>query len=227
MIDPVEVLRHHPYFTDVSAAALEAVGRRTIVHRYERNTLLFVEGEPPPGLYLVAEGSVRLFKASPQGREQDLFHAQPGETFNNAAAFDGAPTFANAQVVEPAVLLLIPRAALQELVRQYPELGLAAARVLASRLREVAHLAGDLSLRQTLARLAGVLLRLSDGATTFTLPVHRELAATIGTVREVVTRGLRECEQRGVLALGPRRSVTILDRAALERLSGPSWPGVV
>jgi CRP-like cAMP-binding protein len=226
MLDPLAVLAEHPYFAPLGPDALRDVGQRALVRRYEKDALVYLEGEPATGLYLVASGAVRVFKASVEGREQDLFRVTKGGAFNSAPAFDGGPTYANAQATEPSVILLVPREALLELMHRHPEIGRSVAAVLAARLREVAHLAADLSLRGTASRLAGILLRLSDGEPVLTLPTHRDLATMAGTVREVVTRTLRHLESGGVLRLGPRRTITILDRPALERLSGPRWPGV-
>jgi CRP/FNR family transcriptional regulator len=218
-VDPLETLGRHPYFAAMPLPILKAVATRVIVRAYERGSLVYLEGEPSPGLYLVASGGVRVFKASDDGKEQDLHHIGPGQSFGDAAAFDGKSTIASAQAMEPSVVLLIPREALFELVREYPEIGVAVIGVLAARLREVSGLAGDLALRRLTARVAGVVLRLADMQPVVTLPTRHELAAMVGSVREVATRALRHLEDAGLVRLEGRR-VRILDRAGLRQLSG-------
>jgi CRP/FNR family transcriptional regulator len=224
-VDPLEVLARHPFFADLGADALDAVARLAVIRVYEKNALVYVEGESAPGLYIVTAGRIRVFKTSEDGREQDLFHASASESINEASAFDGGPTIANAQATEPSVLLLMGREALGDVMRQYPQIGVAVLRVFGARLRALANLAGDLSLRDVVSRTAGVLLRLAGQAETVKVPTRTELAAMVGTVREVATRTLRQLESSGTIRLD-RGSVVIVDRARLEQLSGQRWPGL-
>ena len=222
MGDPLEILSRHPYFASLPEKVLAAVRRRVITRGYEKGTLIYAEGEPSQGLYLVGSGSVRIFKSSEDGREQDLHRIGPGQSFSDAAAFDGAPTVANAETVGSTLVHLIPRDSLRELMMRYPEIGLSVTQVLAQRVRELSTLAGELSLRHVVSRIAAMLLRLGVKNATVVLPTRHELAATVGTVREVVTRGLKHLERLGAIRLEPRRRVTLLDRAKLDRLAGGS-----
>src|SRR5262245_55643117 len=112
MVDLVDVVGQHPFFAGLDPDSLSAVTRRTIIRAYEKGSLVYLEGEPAPGLFVVASGQIRVFKMSPDGREQDLFHAGVSESINEASALDGQPTMANAQATEPSVVLLIGREAL-------------------------------------------------------------------------------------------------------------------
>ena len=219
MVDPLATLGRHPYFAGLPAHIVKVVATRVVVRAYERGALVYMEEEPSHGLYLVASGCIRVFKAADDGREQDLHHIGPGQSFSDAAAFDGNSTIANAQAMEPSVVLLIRREALLDLIREYPEIGVAVIGVLAARLREVSGLAGDLGLRRVTPRVAGVVLRLAGMEPVATLPARHELAAMIGTVREVASRALRHLEAAGLVRLEGRRA-RILDRAGLQRLSG-------
>ncbi len=131
---------------------------------------------------------------------------------------------ANAEAMERTVVLLIPRRALEALMLQYPEIGLSVTRVLAARVRELSALAGALSLRDVVSRIAGVLLRLPARDGVVVLPTRHELAAVVGTVREVVTRGLRHLQRRGAIRIGPGGRVRLVDRGTLERLAGAPPP---
>ena len=104
VVDPLEILSRHPYFAPLPEHVLAAVRRRVITRGYEKGTLIYAEGEPSQGLYLVGAGGVRIFKSSEDGREQDLHRITPGQSFSDAAAFDGAPTVANAQTTEPTLV---------------------------------------------------------------------------------------------------------------------------
>ena len=224
-VNPLEVLARHPFFAGLGADVLDAVTRRAVIRVYEKNALVYVEGEPAPGLYVVASGKVRVYKTSEDGREQDLFQASAGESINEASAFEAGPTIANAQVTEPSVLLLVSHEALADLMRQHPQIGMAVVRVFSARLRELASLAGDLSLRDVVARMAAVLLRLAGQNAVVRVPSRAELATMVGTVREVITRTLRHLESAGAIRL-ERGTVVILDRTRLEQLSGHRGPAV-
>ena len=78
-MDLPAVLAQHPYFVSLPPAALKAVESRVVARAYEKGGLVYLEGEPSQGLYLVASGSIRVFKASDDGREQDLHRLVPGQ----------------------------------------------------------------------------------------------------------------------------------------------------
>jgi CRP/FNR family transcriptional regulator len=223
-INPATALGRHPFFAGLDGDVLDAVGRRTVLRMYEKGAFVYVEGESVPGLFVVVSGTVRLFRTSEDGREQDLFHSSAGESLNDASAFDGKPTIATAQATEPTLVVLISADALTGLMRDYHQIAAAVVRVMAGRLRDLARLAGDLSLRRVVSRTAGVLLRLAGARAVADLPTRNELAAMVGTVREVATRTLRQLEEAGAIRL-EHRAATILDRGQLERLSGERWPG--
>jgi CRP/FNR family transcriptional regulator len=220
VVDPLAILSRHAYFTPLPATILAAVGRRVLTRTYAKGALVYAEGDASHGLYLVASGSVRVFKSSEAGKEQDLHHIGAGESFGDAAAFDGEPTIANAEAMEATVVLVVPRDALRDLMLKHPEIALSVTQVLASRVRDLSALAAELALRHVESRIARVLLRLPSSDGVVTLPARHELAAMVGTVREVATRGLRQLQQAGLIEVEPRRRVRIRDRRALEALTG-------
>ena len=71
-MDLLAILGQHPYFVSLPPAVLKAVASRVVTRAYEKGGLVYLESEPSQGLYLVASGSARVFKASDDGREQDL-----------------------------------------------------------------------------------------------------------------------------------------------------------
>ena len=220
MDDALMTISRHPYFAGLPASLLTAIRARVITRHYKKGALIYSEGEPSQGLYLTASGIVRIFKSSADGREQDLHHIVAGESFGDDAALDGVPTLANAEAVELAVVELVPQDAVRGIMVQHPEIGLSISRVLAGRVRELSALAGDLSLRHVVSRLAAGLLRMAETGTVSVLPTRHVLAAQIGTVREVAARGLRYLERLGAIRLEPRRRVTILDRLQLANIAG-------
>lgn len=222
MHDPGAIFARHPYFASLPAPTVTAIAARATARTYERGALVYAEGQVSPGLYLVASGTIRIFKASGQGKEQDLYHVGAGESFNDGPAFDGGTTLANAEALDPSLVLVVRTETLLDLMAEHPALGPAVARGLAARLREISTLAGDLSLRHLAARVAGLLLRrppAGPAGDVVTLPSRQHLAAMVGTVREVATRALRHLEDAGIIRLEPRGRVVIVDRVRLQRVS--------
>jgi CRP/FNR family transcriptional regulator len=138
--------------------------------------------------------------------------------------FDGGGYLASAVAVTPARLLMLPRAALLALCQQRPAVALALLQALARRVRHVATLAADLAFREVTERVARYLdamaradgRRLVPGATFELALTQEQLAARLGTVRELVARALAQLRKRRVIAQHGRR-VTILDPARLAR----------
>ncbi len=218
MSDSLAILGRHPYFAGLPPKILAAIRGRVITKRYKKGAVIYAEGEASPGLYLVESGTVRIYKGSADGREQDLHRVGAGQSFNDAAALDGASTVATAEAREPAVVQLVPRDALRDLILRHPEIGLSVSHVLAERVRELSALVGELSLQHVVSRLAAFVLRSADARSVVVLPTRQDLAGQIGTVREVAARGLRHLEQLGCIRIESGRRAIVLDRRMLDRL---------
>lgn len=226
MTDP-DLLSGIPYFRVLSARDRATVLARFRERRFRKGTALFTEGEPCDGLWVVAEGRVKVFRVSAGGREQVLHVEGPGATLGEVPLFDGAGYVASAAAVAPARLLWLPRRDLEALCRRHPEVALAIIATMARRVRAFAGLAGDLALRPVPARLALLLLEQARSAgrrtprgVEITLPGTREeIAARIGTVRELVSRSLASLAKQGLIAVRGRRCV-LPDVSGLEAVVG-------
>jgi len=174
-----------------------------------------VEGGPCAGLFIVKSGRVKITRLSLEGREQILHIAGPGESFNDVPVFDGGPNPATVQAMEESTLLVIARSTMQDFFGRYPQLVQAVVTVLAARCRQLVALIEDLSLHTVTARLAGLLL--DQAARPDALPLTRaQMAARLGTVREMISRSLRELEQAGFIQLD-RARIVIVDRDGLAQ----------
>jgi CRP/FNR family transcriptional regulator len=187
--------------------------------------MVILEGEPCEAIYFVKSGRVKVFKTSPEGREQVLRIMKTGDTFNEVPVFDGGPNPVSAAAVEPGDVIEFSREAVLELLRAYPAFGGAVVHVFASRLRHLIALVEDLSFRQVTARVARILLQSIDphegvgaGAGVRARVTQREIAEMAGTSREVVARALRALE--GARAIEVRRGqIHISDPTALRTVS--------
>ncbi len=189
-------------------------------HDAAAGQLLFIQEDPPRGMWFVESGAVRLYASDPDGREQTIQIARAGSSFNEVPFFDLGPEPATARVVEAAHLLELPISRRDEILLNVPELATAAAASFAFRLRQAIALVEDLSFRQVSGRVARVLLQAvaphpgvgagSGGR----LLTQREIAEMVGSSREVVARTLRQLERAGLLRL-ERGRIVLLDREGL------------
>lgn len=216
---PLELLRSISYLSGLDEATLKALARVAVRRRYDAGQMIFVEGEPCAGLFIVERGRVKIFKLSPGGREQILHIFGAGEGFNDVAVLDGGPNPVNVMALEPTSVLVIDRPSMVDLLERYPALSRAVIENLASRARHLVSLVEDLSLRTVVGRLAKLLLeQASEEVDLERFPqglTHAQMAARLGTVREVISRSLRRLEDEGIIKI-ERHRITILDREALE-----------
>jgi len=211
MASSADFLRSLPYFTALSAEDLRRVENEISERSFSKGEILFLEGEPGHGLYVVKSGRVRIFKSSPQGREQVLFIAKQGDSFNDVPVFDGGPNPASASALEPSTVYVIPRESLLSIVADCPA-AQAIIKLFAARLRHLTTVVEDLSFRSVVSRLAKMLLDLAvaeGGPSPMPRLTQDEMAAIVGSVRDVIGRALRTLERTGAIKIEGQRILVI------------------
>jgi len=205
-----------PYLKELSVATLEALVTTASSHDYPAGTMIFSEGEPVAGLFLVEQGTVKICRFSKEGREQTLHFMQRGDTFNDVAALDGGPNPATAIAHTESTLWRITRADLRFVVERHPALAWALIESIAHRARYLVNLVHDLSLRNVKGRLARLLLEQAESAQWGTAPMltQEEMASRLGTVREMVGRALHNLSASGIIQFD-RHRIVILDAERL------------
>lgn len=211
----LQALRSQPYFKTLAEDELKKLERTLIERTYDKDEIVFLEGEPCQGLYIVREGMVKVYKLSSEGREQILAFSGAGRSFNEVAVFDGGPSPANVSASEPTTVWIVPRTAIINLIEQNPQVALAIIQNLGTRLRHLVGLVEDLSLRQVTARLAKLLLETASQQEH--VLTQQEMAARLGTVREMIGRSLRQLEARGFISIEHGR-IVIVDREGLAKI---------
>ncbi len=215
--DLVTFLKGLPYFQSLPAQGLAELARGARVRTYARRELVLLEGEPAQAACFVMSGQVRIYKLSPEGRQQVLARLGPGEPLNLVPLFDRQPNPASAEAANAVTVCVLPRAAFLDALRRYPSVAEATLADLAVRLRRLTALVEDLSFRTVRARLARFLLR--QAAEPQERLTQAEMAAELGTVRDVVARTLADLQAEGLIAL-VRHRIIIKDRERLEDLAG-------
>jgi CRP/FNR family transcriptional regulator len=218
-----EVLRRVPLFADLSDTEIKFLAERAVPRRYAAGELVFTEGDECPGLFVIDSGNVRIFKSSAGGREQVLAIEKPGNSIAELPVFDGGNFPASASAVDDAQLLFVSKQDFHSLCLVHPKVALKVLRVVGTRLRGLVGIIEELSFTTVRSRLISLLVRLAreqaGGAASgvqITLPAsNQELAAHIGTVRELVSRNLSRLQAEGLIKVDGR-TVTIPKLAALQ-----------
>lgn len=220
---PRQILKATPLFTALDDLEVNSLAARCGIRPYSPGEILFSEGEPCKGLYIVVTGRIRIFKMSVNGREQVLSVEGAGASVAELPVFDGGNYPASASAIEKTEALFVSRADLRAICLEKPEVSLKMLQVVGARLRRLVGIIEELSFTTVRHRLISWLLRQastegrpSERGTVFSLNTsHQELAAQIGTVRELVSRNLARLQAQSFIEMNGRE-ITILDRAGLE-----------
>ncbi|MCB0233425.1 MAG: Crp/Fnr family transcriptional regulator [Anaerolineae bacterium] len=213
-------LRTVAFFAGLKGEVLDDLARHALWREYAPGEVVFLEGEPASGLYLLRHGWLKAVKSSPEGREQVLRFIGPGETFNEAGVFANWSLPATVYALEPAGAWLLQRDAILRLLRERPDFAENVLENMARRVIDLVDLVADLSLRPVTGRLARLLLETADGDELLRPRwyTQAELAARLGTVPDVIQRAMRGLDADGVIEVD-RQRIRICDREALEALA--------
>jgi len=211
-----------PLFEGLLREQHEELARIVRDRSYKRGQTIFSEGDEGSGFYVIISGRVKIFKLSPDGKEQILHVFGPGEPFGEVPVFTGQHFPAHAEALDPNRTLFFPRDAFVGLIKKDPSLALNMLAVLSRRLRRFTAMIEDLSLKEVPGRLAAYILYLSeqrDGSNDIELDISKgQLASLLGTIPETLSRILTKMIRNELIeADGPR--ITIRDRTGLEELA--------
>ena len=211
-------------FQGVPAEKLRTLAERSLYRTYKAGEMFIGETDPAHAFYVIVTGQVKLYKSSPEGKEQTLYLLRPGDPFGMCTAFaiDSFP--ANAMALEESGILMIPGPVMETVAMSEPRLLMNIIQILSDRLKESMTLIESLSLMEIPQRLASFLLHaltregdreMNRLELTIT---QRELAKILGATPEALSRAVRKMSNAGILAMDGR-TIRILDREALEELA--------
>lgn len=221
----IDDVRNVPYFAPLSDERAARFAERLVVREFGPREMVIREGEECEGFYLMRHGRGRIFQTGADGREQILRIVAPGETFGEVPVFDGQPNPASVETLEAAEVVLFPRRAVHALLAEEPQVARLMLRHFARRLRAFTELMQQISLQTVQNRLARYLYLTArergtetEGGVAFARDMtQQDLAALVGTVREVVARTLRVFEGEGIIEIR-RKEFVVRDMDALRRL---------
>ena len=220
----MDILARTPLFGGLPEDQLQAVCAIAVTRRFAKGEIVFTEGQPGSGFYVVMNGRVKIFKVSAEGKEQILHIFGPGEPFGEVPVFSGKPFPASAEAIEKSRLLFFPKQVFVDLISAMPSLALNMLAVLSMRLRQFTVQIENLSLKEVPGRLASYLVYLAGeqaAAEAVTLTISKgQLASLLGTIPETLSRMMAKMAGMGLVHV-EGRTIRLLHREALEDLASP------
>ena len=204
----IKALLHHlPIFAELDESAIARLAARCVSRSVGDGHVLFNAGDSCRGLYVIESGRVRIYRTSPEGKEQVLHVEGAGRGVAELPLFDGGVYPASAITIEPSRLVFLPRDDFEAVYRAHPDVAQAIIRALGKRLRHLVQVTETLAFHDVAARLAMLLVgyaeRLGtpvDGGIEMTLGrTQEELSLEIGTARESVSRAMRQLKGSGLI----------------------------
>jgi CRP/FNR family transcriptional regulator len=218
-------IRRIPHLASVPDAEAQRLARTVEVRVFAPRGRIITEGEECRGFFVLRAGRARIFRTGPDGREQILRLLGPGDTFGEVPVFDGGPNPASAEALEPSEALFISTPEFMDVLARHPVVARAVLRHFARRLRSFTELVEQISLQSVQSRIARYLylsareegVRTNEGIVVPRTITQQDLAALVGSVREVVSRTLRVMEDDGLVEVR-RKEFLVRDLDALRLL---------
>jgi len=209
----------------LSAEKLAALENMEHTTSFPAGAIIFMEGQPARGVYVVRQGRVKLLTTNSEGRTLILKIAKPGDALGLNSVITGKPYDVTAEILQPAELAFIPRADFLNFITLHGDACLHFASLLSRDCRAAYEVARSIGLSQSVSeRLAKFLLDWSlngpatKGPVRVTLALtHEEIAQLIGASRETVTRALSEFRKQRTIELHGS-TLVLRDKQALENL---------
>jgi CRP/FNR family transcriptional regulator, dissimilatory nitrate respiration regulator len=218
----LQIISDAPLFNGLPEEQLNAVRKIAVNRFFDKGKTIFSDGDPCDGFYIIADGRIKIYKLSFDGKEHILHIYGPGNPFGEVPVFAGKNFPANAQTLLKSHLLFFPRTAFVDLISQNPSLALNMLAELSMRLRQFTVQIENLSLKEVPGRLASYLLYLAKEqgrVDTVALPISKgQLASLLGTIPETLSRILTKMAKQGLIETSGR-DLILLNIGGLEELA--------
>ncbi|MGI8491517.1 MAG: Crp/Fnr family transcriptional regulator [Acidimicrobiales bacterium] len=190
-MDDIALLASSDLFSSFDEAALRALATESQQLSFERNGIIFNEGDNAEDMFVVRSGRIAIGRRSPDGRESLVALMETGDLFGEMSLFDQGDRSASARALEPSVVLRLPYAQVRKALDARPELLWEVVSLLAQRLRATDSALADAVFLDVTGRTAKRLLELAGDAEEFALPItQEELAGLVGASRERVNKSI-------------------------------------
>ncbi|MEI8189978.1 MAG: Crp/Fnr family transcriptional regulator, partial [candidate division NC10 bacterium] len=221
------VLATCSFFSHVDDASRKRLARMAVRRDFRKGEVIFRDGEPAPGVFIVASGLVRVYKLAPTGKEHVLHLASPGMTFAEVAVLGDFPCPAFAEALEETACVLLPVEPFTKALREDHRLCLQILSGMATWVKSLVSLLEGIVLRDALGRVAGYLLQAqADQGAVISLPgLKRHVASHLNLTSETLSRTLRQLREERLIS-EDENGLVIEDVQGLKRLSEGYYPRI-
>ncbi|GJL56166.1 MAG: Crp/Fnr family transcriptional regulator [Nitrospirales bacterium] len=218
-------LKNFKIFSNLSWQERNEFSRTTRMISYRKSERMFFPGDDKAQIYLLQEGQAKISKVRKDGRESTLVILEPGEIFGEMNASRSTSYESIVEAIDPMTVCEIPRNIFDNYLQTYPDSGGKVVKVIGGRVQQLETRVHDLVFKSASARLASLLVRLSETMGTLEhdairLPIrltHQNLGHLIGVSCETVSTLMGQFAQYGLLKY-ERRSIRILDKSRLANV---------
>jgi len=223
-----EILNRCQLFAEVEPRRRALLAKIACLRTFQKQEMIFRQGQECPGVYVVHQGMVRVFKTAPNGKEHVLHMVAPGQTFAEVAAIGNFACPAHAEAVMNTQCVLIPLEQFRDALEQDHQLCLEMMTGLSFWVRRLISLLEDVVLRDAMGRIARFLIESdveADG--TVRLPsLKRHVASHLNLTSETLSRTLSRLIEAGLIAEHDKNRVELIDRGQLQEISQGRFPQV-
>lgn len=216
---PEEKMRHLSeldVFRDLTMREMEELNRITTMSSVSRGRVFYRPEEPGEVLFILKEGKVQLYRISPEGKKLVITTLGPHTLFGEMALLGTKMHNTFAEAVDDCLICVMSRADLERLILSKPQVALRILDITGKRLREAEERLENMAFKGIPARLASLLLRLSEeqGSKDIMGLTHQDMAESVGTYRETATQVLNDLKSQGLIEIG-RKRITLLQEEEL------------
>jgi CRP/FNR family transcriptional regulator len=217
----IKTLKSNEYFDDLPESILKKISEHMHLREYQRGDVLFWEGDACDGLNIVQQGSAKIFRVSPQGRQYIVRILQEGDTFAEVPALDGSTNPVNVEALEACRVWVIESEMLRGLIQTHPQFAQKVLVNFGRMLRGMVRMVSEMAFYQVTHRLARLIADELPQEKNLPQWTQEQIAARLGTVREVVARSLKELERSGAIKIEDRR-IQVADKEIFQQWMQPS-----
>ena len=218
MLSNLDLIRRVPLFSLLTGEQAQSIAEGVVKRRYRRGEVIVEQGTKSNALYILLTGRARVVTADARGREVILAVLQPGDYLGEMSLIDNEPHSATVRAEVQCDVLVLGRSEFARCLPENSSLSYAIMRGLVARLRAADRQIESLALLDVYGRVARALLDMSEEGAEYKLIRNKvsrqDLAKVVGASREMVSRVMKDLEERGFIQTQENGSVHIMERLA-------------
>ena len=217
MLSNLELLRRVPLFAALTPTQSASIADAIVKKRFKRAEVIVEQGKKTDALYIILTGRARVMSTDSRGREVILATLQPGDYIGEMSLIDDEPHSATVRTEIQTDVLMLDRDAFSRCLPENSSMSYNIMRGLVQRLRHADRKIESLALMDVYGRVARSLIEFAvdDGAGNLKVRdkiSRQDLAKMVGASREMVSRVMKDLEERGFVQTQDDGSMIVKDR---------------